>query len=204
MQNLSSSKYDNVIENAISNLQNINNIQESNFKLMESNISNNFSQSNIHGNQDGMKENSFDNESFSILNSVYLPNESEINNSNFNESKYDDIFNSKISNLNICNNIQENKIPNQSIILKNEFQEFELFNPKIARSLFTKDDISYTISRNTPPASYGEHADVKEAFVANGAFIDGKVEHSIISRYVKVEEGAKVKNSIILTNIFII
>ena len=130
MQNLSSSKYDNVIENAISNLQNINNIQESNFKLMESNISNNFSQSNIQGNQDGMKENSFDNESFSILNSVYLPNESEINNSNFNESKYDDIFNSKISNLNICNNIQENKIPNQSIILKNEFQEFELFNPK--------------------------------------------------------------------------
>ena len=76
---------------------------------------------------------------------------------------------------------------------------FELFNPKIARTLFTKEDISYTISRNTPPASYGEHADVKEAFVANGAFIDGKVEHSIISRYVKVEEGAKVKNSIILT-----
>ena len=52
MQNLSSSKYDNVIENAISNLQNINNIQESNFKLMESNISNNFSQSNIQGNQE--------------------------------------------------------------------------------------------------------------------------------------------------------
>ena len=76
---------------------------------------------------------------------------------------------------------------------------FELFDPKIARSLFTKKDISYTISRNTPPASYGEHAHVRESFVANGAFIDGNVEHSIISRYVKVEEGATVKNSIILT-----
>ena len=60
-------------------------------------------------------------------------------------------------------------------------------------------DKSYTISRNSPPASYGEHADVKESFIANGAFVDGKVEHSIISRYVKVEEGGTVKNSIILT-----
>lgn len=76
---------------------------------------------------------------------------------------------------------------------------FELFNPKIARKLFDKNELSYTISRNTPPASYGEHAKVRESFVANGAFIDGHVEHSIISRYVKVEEGAKVKNSIILT-----
>ena len=76
---------------------------------------------------------------------------------------------------------------------------FELFDPKIARTLFSKMDKSYTISRNSPPASYGEHAEVRESFVANGAFIDGKVEHSIISRYVKVEKGATVKNSIILT-----
>ena len=80
---------------------------------------------------------------------------------------------------------------------------FELFDPKIARKLFDKVDKSYTISRNTPPASYGEHAEVKESFIANGAFVDGKVEHSIISRYVKVEEGAKIKNSIILTRCLI-
>ena len=80
---------------------------------------------------------------------------------------------------------------------------FELFDPKVARKLFDKIDKSYTISRNTPPASYGEHAEVKESFIANGAFVDGKVEHSIISRYVKVEEGAKIKNSIILTRCLI-
>ena len=80
---------------------------------------------------------------------------------------------------------------------------FELFDPKIARKLFDKVNKSYTISRNTPPASYGEHAEVKESFIANGAFVDGKVEHSIISRYVKVEEGAKIKNSIILTRCLI-
>ena len=43
---------------------------------------------------------------------------------------------------------------------------FELFNPKIARTLFSKDEKAYTISRNTPPASYGEHAEVKESFIA--------------------------------------
>ena len=76
---------------------------------------------------------------------------------------------------------------------------FELFDPKIAKSLFAKGGVAYTISRNTPPASYGEHADVKESFIANGVQVDGKVEHSILSRYVKVEEGASIKNSIILT-----
>ena len=80
---------------------------------------------------------------------------------------------------------------------------FELFDPKIAKKLFDKVEKSYTISRNTPPASYGEHAEVTESFVANGAFVDGKVEHSIISRYVKVEEGARIKNSIILTKCLI-
>lgn len=80
---------------------------------------------------------------------------------------------------------------------------FELFDPKIAKKLFDKVDRSYTISRNSPPASYGENADVKESFIANGAFVDGKVEHSIISRYVKVESGAEVKNSIILTRCLI-
>ena len=80
---------------------------------------------------------------------------------------------------------------------------FELFDPKVAKKLFSKINPAYTISRNSPPASYGEHADVKESFIANGAFIDGKVEHSIISRYVKIEEGAEVKNSIILTRCLI-
>ena len=76
---------------------------------------------------------------------------------------------------------------------------FELLNFDVAESLFGGNCKVYTISRNTPPAIYGESADVKKSFVANGANISGKVENSIISRYAKVEKGAIIKNSIILT-----
>ncbi len=130
MQKISESKFDNVIDGALNCLQNINNVKESNFELMNSNMSNNLLQNSINQNGDKIKENSFENDSFSILNSVYLPNESEIYpNNNFNASKFDDIFNSKMSSSIICkNNIQDKKMPNQSIILKNEIQEFELLN----------------------------------------------------------------------------
>jgi glucose-1-phosphate adenylyltransferase len=37
-------------------------------------------------------------------------------------------------------------------------------------------------------------------FIANGAIVEGRVEHSIISRNVKVGRGAVVKNSIILAD----
>ena len=80
---------------------------------------------------------------------------------------------------------------------------FELFDPKIAKTLFKNGGRAFTISRNTPPASYGEHAEVTESFIANGVQVDGKVDHSIISRYVKIENGATIKNSIILTRCLI-
>lgn len=76
---------------------------------------------------------------------------------------------------------------------------FELLKPEVASSLFKDSCNVYTISRNTPPSIYGEKAKVTNCFVANGANINGEVKNSIISRYVKVEEGAKIKNSIILT-----
>lgn len=76
---------------------------------------------------------------------------------------------------------------------------FELLNPEVADKLFTSEQRVFTLSKNTPPTSYGETADVKNSFIANGAHINGKVEGSIISRYVTVEEGATIKNSIILT-----
>ena len=158
MQKISESKFDNVIDGALNCLQNINNVKESNFELMKSNMSNNLLQNSINQNGDKIKENSFENDSFSILNSVYLPNESEIYpNNNFNASKFDDIFNSKMSSSIICNNnIQDKKMPNQSIILKNEIQEFELLNQNnVSQEQFlipsdweyTKDNINYEIEK---------------------------------------------------------
>ena len=76
---------------------------------------------------------------------------------------------------------------------------FEFFNVEIADEVFRADWPIYTCTRNTRPTVYGPKAKVKNCFVANGANIDGKIENSIISRYVNVEEGAKVSDSIILT-----
>lgn len=76
---------------------------------------------------------------------------------------------------------------------------FELLDYNNRRKLFKDDWPIYTTTHNTPPALYGEHADVYNSFVANGSIIKGKVHNSIISREVVVEEGAVVENSILFT-----
>ena len=81
---------------------------------------------------------------------------------------------------------------------------FELLNYDVSKTLFGKTTNKdawpiYTLTHNTPPTLYGEKANIKNSFIANGAFIEGTVENSIISRYVTVAKGAVVKNSIILT-----
>ena len=171
MQHLSASKYDNVIDDSLKHLQNVNNIQESNFEIMKSNISNNFFQNKNNENQEEIKESSIENDSFSILNSVYLPNESEINpKNNFNSSKVDDIIvNSKISSSIIYNNIKENQMPNQSILLKKEIEEFELLNQNnISQEQFlipsdweyTKDNAIFDIEKKIQ--NYSKKINTKE------------------------------------------
>ncbi len=84
---------------------------------------------------------------------------------------------------------------------------FELLDFNVSKTLFGKTNEKswpiYTLTHNTPPTLYGEKAKVKNSFVANGADVEGTVENSIISRYVKIGKGAIVKNSIILTGTYI-
>lgn len=79
-------------------------------------------------------------------------------------------------------------------------KSFELLNYENRQKLFLDDWPIYTTSHNTPPAMYMEGASVKNSFIANGSIINGKVENSILSRDVIVEEGAEVKNCIIFTH----
>lgn len=76
---------------------------------------------------------------------------------------------------------------------------FFLLDNKNRKQLFTPELPVYTTTHNTPPALYGPKADVSNSFVANGAIIKGKVENSIISRDVIIEEGAKVEDCIIFS-----
>jgi len=56
----------------------------------------------------------------------------------------------------------------------------------------------YTKVRDSEPARYGENANVTNSLVADGCVINGTVENSIISRGVKIDESAVVKNCIIM------
>ncbi len=82
-------------------------------------------------------------------------------------------------------------------------KSFELLSYEVRQKLFHDDWPIYTTTHNTPPALYGANAQVKNSFVANGSIIKGKVENSIISRDVVIEEGAEVKNCIIFTRGYI-
>ena len=75
----------------------------------------------------------------------------------------------------------------------------ELLDKETFDGLFHPDWPIYTLTHDTPPAIYGEDADVSNSFIANGSVIEGTVINSIISRNVKIAKGAVVKNSIIFS-----
>jgi glucose-1-phosphate adenylyltransferase len=80
---------------------------------------------------------------------------------------------------------------------------FELLDARPSSELFRENWPIYTKTHDSIPALYGPKSNVKNSFVANGAKVFGKVSGSIISRDVVIEEGAVVKNSIILTKTII-
>ncbi len=75
----------------------------------------------------------------------------------------------------------------------------DLLNHASRNQLFLDWWPVYTITNNTPPSKYGEKADVRNSLIGNGSVVNGKVENSIISRDVVIDEGAEVKNCIIFT-----
>ena len=77
---------------------------------------------------------------------------------------------------------------------------FDLLKYENRRKLFRNGWPIYTTTHDTPPAKYGKNANTKDCIISNGCRIDGKVEHSILSRNVVVEKGCTVSNSIIFTD----
>ena len=75
-----------------------------------------------------------------------------------------------------------------------------LLEKKNIDRLFHPDWPIYTLTHDTPPASYGKNASVSNSYIANGAVINGTVINSIIGRDVIIGEGAVVKNSIIFSS----
>ena len=152
MQNLTESKYDKIIDNVSKeldnmNIQNINydNIDQQQFKIGEKDESKIQFNKNESVNSD-LRRNMFS------QSKINLPNKSELENNEFNETKYDNIFNSKIvSYLNNSDN-KSHKFSNISSITKHEFENesksiidfnFDYINPKDWD--YTNDNSIFTI-----------------------------------------------------------
>lgn len=76
----------------------------------------------------------------------------------------------------------------------------ELLTDSEARdSLFNvKNRPVYTKVRNSAPSYYAPTSSVKNSFVADGCWIEGTVENSIVFRGAKIGKNATVRNSIIM------
>ncbi|MFW6035676.1 MAG: glucose-1-phosphate adenylyltransferase subunit GlgD [Halothermotrichaceae bacterium] len=74
-----------------------------------------------------------------------------------------------------------------------------LLNMEDYISLFMQGKPVPTKVKDEVPTRYLENADVSNSLVANGCIIDGVVENSMIFRGVKVEKGAYIKDSIVMS-----
>jgi len=72
----------------------------------------------------------------------------------------------------------------------------DLLNPKLRKEIIHDDLITKVLDE--APTLYKAGSDVSNSIVSSGCIIKGSVENSIISRTVRIDEGASVKNCIIM------
>lgn len=79
----------------------------------------------------------------------------------------------------------------------------EILDEKINKELFYANNPIYTKQKDEAPTYYSKESQVDNSIIANGSYIEGKVENCIIGRKVKIKKGAIVRNSIIMENCII-
>lgn len=76
----------------------------------------------------------------------------------------------------------------------------DLINPKIPIELNDPDFKIYARNYAQPASFFDEKARITDSLVTEGCMISGRIEHSVISTGCVIEEGAYVKNSVIMPN----
>ncbi len=79
----------------------------------------------------------------------------------------------------------------------------DMLDLNIEKEIFTINHPILSKIKDSPPTYYGDKALISDTIVANGAKINGNISHSVISRNVIVEEGAIIKNSIIMQQSYV-
>lgn len=77
-------------------------------------------------------------------------------------------------------------------------ESMKLLQYDIREELFGAERKIYTKVKDSVPTVYGQDGVVKNSLIADGCVINGTVENSILFRNVRIEEGAIVRNSIIM------
>lgn len=74
----------------------------------------------------------------------------------------------------------------------------ELLLPRVRQELFLPGRPVRTKERSDPSAYYGDGAVSKNCLVADGCYIEGEIENSVLFRGVRIEKGARVKNCVLM------
>ncbi len=74
----------------------------------------------------------------------------------------------------------------------------DMLLPDVQKDLFYTGRPVYTKIKDEAPVKYGQHAAVKNSFLANGCVINGEVEDCMLFRGVRVAKGTKLKGCIIM------
>lgn len=75
-----------------------------------------------------------------------------------------------------------------------------LTDKSVRQDLFHYNHPVYTKVRDRVPCYYGENCEIADCVVADGCFLEGKVQHSIVFRDATVCEGAEVKDCVIMND----
>lgn len=74
----------------------------------------------------------------------------------------------------------------------------DMLNPELRNELFIDGGKIYTKVKDEAPAKYNDEAEVRNSIIADGCFIEGVVENSVLFRGVMVAKGVTVRNSIVM------
>lgn len=78
-----------------------------------------------------------------------------------------------------------------------------LIDSKNAYNLFKDNWPIYTKTSDSCPTQYFESAEIKNSVVSNGCLVEGTLENSVVGRGCSIQEGAVVKNCVVLPGAFI-
>ena len=75
-----------------------------------------------------------------------------------------------------------------------------LLDKEVRHDLFGRNHPVFTKVRDRVPSYYGENCEIENCLVADGFFLEGEAEDSILFRQVTICEGAEVENCVVMND----